>query len=696
MDTNQRNLLKKATFGALCGLLFSGAIFAQTVYPAYGLNDFVETADPETYDSKQWDELSSGLHAAWGSIDTLYKKGNVPPNKIKQTRATVWKGEKANFLILAYTKNELTEVNCVTGDLNGISAIIPAGNIKSNFVRYTLSDKFKISDAVLACASRAPHKEANSHLVPDVLDYIAQMTIPARTTRPIWITVEVPRNIPAGEYTGEIFVRAANGENQILSLTLEVLDHVVPEPKDWAFHLDLWQNCISVRRYHKPTLWSDEHFEILAEYFKILADAGQKVCTAVINHGGQSFDDWYESMIVWTKRADGTWEYDYTAFDKFVNMMASIGIDEQINCYSMYPWGATRYFDEASGDWVSIQPEPGTQEFEDFWKPFLLDFREHLKENGWFEKAAIAMDEKLEPIMEGVVSFIKKTAPDFKIALAGGYIPSLQEDIYDLSIFIGNPTTAENMQARVAQGKPTTFYTSCSWPEHPNQFTFSPPAESAVVGWFAYAQGYTGFLRWAYNIWVQNVLKDTRCASAPAGDQHMVYPGPRNSVRMARLREGIQDYEKLRVMMARLQELGTPEANENIQKLQKVLQTFSLGEVSKETDNRITTLVNDAKAVLNEVAKATPVNVFNLKTSQKENTIEIYPNPTDEDMLFIRYDEEHPITDYQICSSTGQVLQTSNESPLYKHINIENIPAGHYIIKFNVGSKVISKKFIKN
>ena len=148
--------------------------------------------------------------------------------------------------------------------------------------------------------------------------------------------------------------------------------------------------------------------------------------------------------------------------------------------------------------------------------------------------------------------------------------------------------------------------------------------------------------------------------------------------------------------MARLQELGTPEANENIQKLQKVLQTFSLGELTKETDNRITTLVNDAKAVLNEVAKATPVNVFNLKTSQKENTIEIYPNPTDEDMLFIRYDEENPITDYQICSSTGQVLQTSNESPLYKYINIKNIPAGHYIIKFNVGSKVISKKFIKN
>ena len=94
MATNQRNLLKKATFWSLCCLLFSGPISAQKVYPAYGLNDFVETADPETYDSKQWDDLSSGLHAAWGSIDTLYKKGNVPANKIKQTKAVVWKGEK--------------------------------------------------------------------------------------------------------------------------------------------------------------------------------------------------------------------------------------------------------------------------------------------------------------------------------------------------------------------------------------------------------------------------------------------------------------------------------------------------------------------------------------------------------------------------------------------------------------------------
>ena len=691
IDNKKNWFLRKTSI--LAGILLFGAGPVSSQIAAYQLADFVETADPETYDIGQWDELSSGLHAVWGSIDTLYKKGNVPGSRQKQTKAVVWKGEKVNFLVLAYTKNEIKDVKCVTSDLRGVSSIIPADNVKSNFVRYTLSDKFKISEDILACAARTPHKAENSHLVPEVLDYIPQMTIEGRTMRPIWITVDVPRNAFPGEYTGEIFVRSGSGEDQILSLTVEVLEHTVPAPENWKFHLDLWQNCVSVNRYHKTSLWSDAHFEVLAEYFKILADAGQKVCTAVINHGGQSFDDWYESMIVWSKRTDGTWSYDYTVFDKFVNMMASVGIDRQINCYSMYPWGATRYFDEKSGQWVSIKPEPGTQEFADFWRPFLLDFRNHLKEKGWFEKTAIAMDEKLEPIMAGVVSFIKETTPDFKIALAGGYIPSLQEDIYDLSIFVGHPTTAENVQKRVAQGKPTTFYTSCSWPEHPNQFTFSPPAESALIGWFAYSQGYTGFLRWAFNIWVKNVLKDTRCASAPAGDQHMIYPGPRNSVRMARLREGIQDYEKIRVIMARLQELGTPEANANIQKLQKILQTFSLGEVSKENGNRITALVNDAKKRLTEIAEETPVNMSKLVIPAVENNVEIYPNPTD-DKLFVSCNSTGSLK-YQICTLTGQILQMSELYPEYI-IDIEGIPSGSYIIKFNLDKKVVSKKFIKN
>lgn len=122
---------------------------------------------------------------------------------------------------------------------------------------------------------------------------------------------------------------------------------------------------------------------------------------------------------------------------------------------------------------------------------------------------------------------------------------------------------------------------------------------------------------------------------------------------MARLREGIQDYEKLRVIHGTPERAGHAGSQRKLQKLQRVLQTFSLGEISKETDNRITSLVNDAKAVLTEVAKATPVNMSNLVIPSKDrNTIEIYPNPTD-DKLFISYDGDTEKISYQICSTSG-------------------------------------------
>ena len=53
---------------------------------------------------------------------------------------------------------------------------------------------------------------------------------------------------------------------------------------------------------------------------KLYADAGGKVITASIMHkpwNGQTYDA-FESMVTWLKKADGTWYFDYTVFDKWV------------------------------------------------------------------------------------------------------------------------------------------------------------------------------------------------------------------------------------------------------------------------------------------------------------------------------------------------------------------------------------------
>ena len=84
---------------------------------------------------------------------------------------------------------------------------------------------------------------------------------------------------------------------------------------------------------------------------KMLADAGQKIITASIMHkpwNGQTYD-YFESMVTWTKKVNGTWAFDYDVFDKWVEMMMSVGIDKQINCYSMVPWKLSfQYFDQAT------------------------------------------------------------------------------------------------------------------------------------------------------------------------------------------------------------------------------------------------------------------------------------------------------------------------------------------------------------
>ncbi|WP_219847879.1 glycoside hydrolase domain-containing protein [Sphingobacterium gobiense] len=53
-----------------------------------------------------------------------------------------------------------------------------------------------------------------------------------------------------------------------------------------------------------------------------------------------------------------------------------------------------------------------------------------------------------------------------------------------------------------------------------NQFTFSDPAESTYLAWYAMADGFDGFLRWAFNSWVENPLHDSRFRTWPAGDTY--------------------------------------------------------------------------------------------------------------------------------------------------------------------------------
>ena len=139
-------------------------------------------------------------------------------------------------------------------------------------------------------------------------------------------------------------------------------------------------------------------------YMEMYRDAGGKVITASIIHkpwNGQTYDP-FETMVTWMKKADGTWFFDYTIFDRWVEFMMEIGIKKEITCYSMVPWRLSfQYYDQATNSLQEVKTKPGDKEFEEIWTAMLTSFASHLKEKGWFGITHISMDERPLDAMKG-------------------------------------------------------------------------------------------------------------------------------------------------------------------------------------------------------------------------------------------------------------------------------------------------------
>lgn len=507
-------------------------------------------AQPQSSFRLDW--AATGSHCVIGGGPSLeFQK--------KAFNHVAWRGEKVFAQAVVSSEEELKDVRLSVSDLRNGKSLIGAENIRLQFVSYVVSDLLDTTKYG-QCGSREDKSKWGEVLVADVLDINDSMTVPAGRKQPVWMTVSVPSDARPGKYSGKLTVTSSNAKARSLNVELTVADHVLPPARDWAFHLDLWQNPYSVARYENVPLWSEAHFEALRPVMRMLAEAGQKSVTATIMSrpwNGQT-EDAFGSMVTKIRRIDGTWLYDYTIFDRWVEFMFSLGIDRQINCYSMIPWALQfDYIDQATSSPATFQAAPGSEEYNEYWGAFIADFARHLKAKGWFEKTMIAMDERPLESMQAVLGLIRKVEPAFKISLAGNYHEPVICDIVDFSeTFSGKQEFPESAKAKRKElGLTTTFYTCCA-EAHPNMFVISNPDEAAWLGWFAQADGYDGYLRWAYNSWTLDPLTDARFRTWPAGDCFVVYPGGRGSVRFSKLVEGIQDFEKVRILRSRWQETG--------------------------------------------------------------------------------------------------------------------------------------------
>ena len=510
----------------------------------YPINDYEEPRVGTAPNASEWNAIADGLQASWASRDEHYSLHDVPQVK-QQDVATVyaWKGERANVQALLYSKTDEGMLSLRTtewtkaGEKTGINAA------EARFMNYVITDDFK------ACGNHPSGLEA--WLVPDIIDQDKPHAVPAMETRPVWCTIEVPRDAEAGEYETSIEVVNASGEVvKTLALKVCVDSHSLPEVSEQKFHLDLWQQPYSVSRYYEVERWSPEHIEALRPYLKALGRAGQRTVSAIMFYEpwGEQTHDLFDPMVQTTKKADGSWSYDYTIFDKYVELCNEYGINKQINCFSMVPWDMKfRYWDEATGAYKFISTSTSTQEYRDLWTNFLTAFKAHLQEKGWFEKTNIAMDERAESDMLNAYNIAN--ALGFNMALAGNYHSSLSDKLQDFCVALGQDKkfTAAQRADRKAKNRVTTIYTSCADTE-PNIYTNSMPAEATYLPLYAAANDLSGYLHWSWINWDEHPLTDSRFRKFGSGDTYCYYPGNRSSVRFERLIEGIHQYEKVQIL----------------------------------------------------------------------------------------------------------------------------------------------------
>lgn len=383
---------------------------------------------------------------------------------------------------------------------------------------------------------------------------------------PLWVSIAVPQDHPGGTETVRLTV--LQDRRPLGSYPVEVTIPAVPlgPLAERPFTLDLWWHPDAIADALGLETFGEEHWVACRPYLADLAGHGQDVVNTVVVDDPWLIEDpdtgeivpqtdsSYLSLVGW--QWDGTaFTFDTTQFDRCVQEHERAGITGPIHLFAMLQFRLDQrltYVDTRSGKQVDEEVELGDERYREAWGAFLTTMHEHLVDRGWWDRAALAFDERPKALMDAVFEVIHDVAPqwDGRISLAAN---SLEEADIAHSISFNHSflaeVPAELITARLERGEPTLFYTFYD-PVRPNTVTASPPMSSRMLGWEVARYGLDGYLRWTYNSWPADVLEHPSHRYGQ-GDEYIVYPGaegPISSLRWESLRDGLDDAEIFRLL----------------------------------------------------------------------------------------------------------------------------------------------------
>ncbi|KPL02445.1 MAG: hypothetical protein AMK75_02755 [Planctomycetes bacterium SM23_65] len=135
--------------------------------------------------------------------------------------------------------------------------------------------------------------------------------------RSIWVTVDVPKHAAPGTYKATLSIRTKDEKPLRVPVHLTVEDWTLPDPDDYVTWVGLMQSVDTLALEYGLPLWSEKHWQLIAQSMKHLGRMGSRVLYIPLichtNLGNK------ESMVRWIRKPDGTYNWDFRVFDRYLD-----------------------------------------------------------------------------------------------------------------------------------------------------------------------------------------------------------------------------------------------------------------------------------------------------------------------------------------------------------------------------------------
>lgn len=436
------------------------------------------------------------------------------------------------------------------------------------------------SDLEAACNIEDMVRDDDRNLKCDVLLRQNSKEYEAYETAMLWVEMKTDASTKAGVHKGKvrIFTSYLFGEEKLageLDFEVEVIDYVMKSSGQTSLNLDLWQHNSILSRMSEVSLYGDDHFDVMENYVKSLAAIGQKFVTIFASDlpwSGQFFyrstvetNNMYEyNMARVTRKADGSFVYDFSVMERYIKLCEKYGIDRYIEVFGLInvwvdPEYGFGYIAEDHPDALKIRywdEKDGRMRFMDkgeYIDAYIRALQDFFEEKGYLDKVVLIADEPLDhDYYKAIVDRVKSVAPKFKFTAAINNVEHVAQSADDFDVFTvyisGVGEQYDAIQKYRKQGKIVNWYVCCV-PWYPNNFLRSHLLETRLIGYMTEFLNLDGFLRWDYTFWNSSVRNSLSVGRFPAGDGNFVYPcwdgKPLLSLRYKQIMRAVQDFELL-------------------------------------------------------------------------------------------------------------------------------------------------------